>query len=461
VDRDPRGLARVIGVIGGGWAGCAAAVALARDGFRVALFEAAAVPGGRARTVIRDGLQLDNGEHLLLGAYRETLALAALLHDEEREPSWRVEPLAIVPLAPTQRHALALRVRDVPASLGLVAGLLAASGLSTRDKIATSLWFARQRRAGFRCSASDSVADALRALPSSVGNALWAPLCLAALNTPPARASAQVFLNVLREAFDGGRHASQLIVPRDGLGAVIPERAVRWLRAHGHDVHLSRKVSIADARDGVRLAHAGGESHVDAAVVAVGPHQLAATFDPTYAAGGTALSAVLRCVEAFSFESITTVYAGYAGGVTLPRGLVRLDDAPGQWVFDRGDILARSTAAPANIATLLSVVISGSGPHDHLSHGDLVTAIDAQLRRLSPHLPALCWSQVIAERRATYACVPGLAHPPCGRVAPHLYLAGDYTYAALPATLEAAVRSGNVAATAVAADMKPTLVSGQ
>jgi uncharacterized protein with NAD-binding domain and iron-sulfur cluster len=110
---------------------------------------------------------------------------------------------------------------------------------------------------------------------------------------------------------------------------------------------------------------------------------------------------------------------------------------------------------------LLSVVISGSGPHDHVAHAALVTAIDAQLRRLSPHLPALCWSQVIAERRATYACVPGLAHPPCGRVAPHLYLAGDYTYAAFPATLEAAVRSGNVAAAAVAADLRPTLGSSE
>ena len=451
MDRDPRGLARVIGVIGGGWAGCAAAVALARAGFRVALFEAAAVPGGRARTVIRDGLPLDNGEHLLLGAYEETLALAALLHGE-RESPWRIEALAIAPLSPTQRHALALRVRDVPAPVGLFAGLLAASGLSVRDKVAAIAWFARQRRAGFRCGDSATVADVLQGLPSSVANALWAPICLAALNTPPARASAQVFLNVVREAFDAGRHASQMIIPRQGLGAAVPERAVHWLRARGHDVRLSCKVCVADSRGGVRLAHAGGESHVDAAVVAVGPHQLAATFDPPFVAREPALSAALQRIEAFSFESITTVYAGYAGRVALPRALVRLDDAPGQWVFDRADILARATVTPPGIKTLLSVAISGSGPHDHLAHPALVAAIDAQLRRLTPHVPALCWSQVIAERRATYACVPGLARPTCGRVAPNLYVAGDYTYAAFPATLEAAVRSGNAAATAVAAE---------
>ena len=453
MDRDSRSVAHVIGVVGGGWAGCAAAVALARAGFRVALFEAAAVPGGRARTVLRDGLPLDNGEHLLLGAYRDTLALAALLHKDEREPPWRIEPLSIAPLARTQSRALALRVRDVPAPLGLLVALLAADGLSAREKAATIGWFARQRRAGFRCGDADTVADVLRGSPPHAAAALWTPICLAALNTPPARASGQVFLNVLREAFDGDRHASQMIVARHGLGAAVPERAIDWLRARGHDVHLSRKVSVGGAPDGVRLLHTDGQVRVAGAVIAVGAHQLQTIFDRSLAGANPALCAALGHMDSLSFESITTIYAGYAGRVSLPRALVRLDDAPGQWVFDRADILARATGTPASIETLLSVVISGSGPHDHLDHPALVAAVDAQLRRLSPRLPALCWSQVFAERRATYACVPGLVRPSCGRLAPNLYLAGDYSYAAFPATLEAAVRSGNAAAAAVAADL--------
>jgi monoamine oxidase len=72
---------------------------------------------------------------------------------------------------------------------------------------------------------------------------------------------------------------------------------------------------------------------------------------------------------------------------------------------------------------------------------------------LRPSLPPLRWSQVIAEKRATYSCVPATAHPQCGRLTGRVYLAGDYTYPAFPATLEAAVRSGVAAARAVIADV--------
>ena len=103
----------------------------------------------------------------------------------------------------------------------------------------------------------------------------------------------------------------------------------------------------------------------------------------------------------------------------------------------------------------MSVVISARGPHADLAHPALVGAIDAQLRHLEPGLPPLAWSQVIAERRATYACVPALERPACGRMAERVYLAGDYTYAGFPATLEAAVRSGAAAAAALLRDLPP------
>jgi predicted NAD/FAD-dependent oxidoreductase len=138
--------------------------------------------------------------------------------------------------------------------------------------------------------------------------------------------------------------------------------------------------------------------------------------------------------------------------MSLPPGLVRLDDAPGQWVFDRADVLARAVpSSERTIRALLSVVISAR--QDVGRDGTtLVQAVDAQLRRLKGDLPAPCWSQFIAEKRATYACVPGLVRPRCGHLAGRLYLAGDYTYAGFPATLEAAVRSGVDAARALLHD---------
>lgn len=448
----------MIAVIGGGWAGCAAAVTLARAGHRVELRESAAALGGRARRVIRDGLPLDNGEHLLLGAYADTLALARILHAGEPNPPWMTAPLAIGPLARDQPGALSLRTRALPAPLGLLAGLLCAAGLTLRERAATIRWFIAQRQRGFRCPDEATVATLLAELPERVRDALWGPLCLAALNTPPEQASAQVFSNVLRETFGGGAHAVDMVMPRIDLADALPERAARWLAARGHAVHTSARTRIQDVDAvGVSLATPAGASRAQAVVVAVGPHQLADAFDSAMRVRDGRVASAVRDVERFSWEPITTVYLGYASAFPLPGGLIRLDDAPGQWVFDRSAILARASASASRpeFRMLLSVVISARGPHEALAHPALVSAIDAQLHRLTPGLSALRWSQVIHERRATYACVPALARPACGRLTDRTYLAGDYTYAAFPATLEAAVRSGIAAARALVHDIPP------
>lgn len=448
----------MIAVIGGGWAGCAAAVALARAGHRVEVHESAATLGGRARRVIRDGLPLDNGEHLLLGAYTDTLALARILHAGEAHPPWMSAPLAMGPLASGQPGALSLRARALPAPFGVLLGLLRAGGLTFGERAATIRWFVGQRLRGFRCSDDVTVATLLAELPARVRDALWGPLCLAALNTPPTQASAQVFSNVLRETFGGGAHATDMITPRIDLADAIPERASRWLAARGHAVHTSARMRIQDVgAAGVSLATAAGASRADAVVVAVGPHQLADAFDPALRVRDGRIAGAIRDIEGFTYEPITTVYLGYASAIPLPIGLLRLDDAPGQWIFDRSALLARAPASASRPAfrMLLSVVISAHGPHEALAHPALVSAIDAQLRGLVRDLPALRWSQVIEEKRATYACVPGLLRPACGRLTDRTYLAGDYTYAAFPATLEAAVRSGTAAARALVQDVPP------
>ena len=444
----------MIVVIGAGWAGCAAAVELAAHGLQVELHDAAYSLGGRARAVLRDGLPLDNGEHLLLGAYAETMRIAQMVRGDGAPSPWILGPLAIRPFAARQRNALWLRARNLPSPFGLLAGLLGARGLDWRERIATVRWFAALRKAGFRCAITDTVAEVIAPLPARVRENLWAPLCIAALNTPPARASGQVFLNVLHEAFAGAAIASQMILPRDGLAAALPLAAADWLRGRGHVVHLSSRLQVRDAAV-VDVAKDDGALRADAAVVAVGPHQLAATFDPALAARDAAIGAAIRQAAAFSWQPIVTVYLGYEPPIALRRGLVRLDDSPGQWLFDRRDILRRAAAAPTRppLGALLSVVISAHGDHDALDHPALVAAVDAQLRRLRPALPPLRWSQVIAEKRATYACEPAAAHPACGRLSGRVYLAGDYTYPAFPATLEAAVRSGVAAARAVIADV--------
>lgn len=437
-----------VAVIGGGWAGCAAAVALARRGHRVQLLEAAPVLGGRARTVLRDGLALDNGQHLLLGAYTATRALIALLHPAA--PPIAQAPLALVSLRP---GGLALRARKWPAPLGLAAGLCGARGLTLGERYASVRWFLRWKRRRFRCAPDMTVADLLATLPTAAARELWAPLCVAALNTPPQRASGQVFLNVIAAAFDADADAADAVLPTGSLGDAVPDAAARWLVDNGHEVRPGTTgIVLACAAAGVRVRAGEREDDADAAIVAVGPHQLARVFAPPLAAA-TPVADALRVVARYAYESITTIYLGYRGAKTpLPAGLVRLDDAPGQWLFERDDILRHAAASAPRVDQLLAVVISTSGAHDALSHDALAEACDAQLRRALP-LPPLAWSRVIAERRATYACVPGLGSPPV-RVVPRLYLAGDYVYPQFPATLEAAVRSGESAAASLDEDAR-------
>jgi len=435
-----------VAVVGAGWAGCAAAVALAERGCAVTVFEAAAVPGGRARRVVRDGLPLDNGQHLLLGAYEQVRAQLALVHggDGERGLLART-PLAVVPAG----EGFAMRARHLPAPFGLAAGLLRARGMSFADRLATARWFARLRAGGFRVTPGTTVAQLCASGPRAAERALWGPLCLAALNTAPERACAQVFANVLRAAFAADGGASDYLIAATDLTALYPEAALRLVAARGGSVRLrtaARVAAIAD--DGVSLEVAGSRERHDAVVVAVGPHQLASAIGDV-----PALAHAAAAAAQLGYEPIATAWLGYGAPVALPARIARLDDAPGQWAFDRPDVLARAApdASRPALAQLVSVVISASGPHDALAAPELGAACDAQLRRLLPGLPPLAWSQAIVERRATYACTPHRARAPSLLPHPRAALAGDWIDAEYPATLEAAVRSGLAAARALAA----------
>ncbi len=442
-----------VAVIGGGWAGCAAAVTLARAGRAVTIFEAAPTLGGRARRVARDGLPLDNGQHLLLGAYTRALELLAIVHDHATfERLLTRRPLTLLPLSPTQPNALALVRRHAPGALGLAIGLLDAQGLTWRERFANLLWFVALKRERFTRPLGETVAQLLAPLPTRAAQRLWAPLCLAALNTPIAEASAQIFANVLRAAFAGRGDASDFILPVTDLSTLFPEAAARYVSERAGQLRLGNhaRVVTADAQCAT-LASEDGQRTVSAAIIAVGPHQVSDAFAPEALASIPSLAAAVAATQALTYEPIVTVWIGLASPIALPAPIARLDDAPGQWIVDRPDVLARSTpdAARPPIVQLLAVIISAGGPHMKLPHDELARRVDAQVRRLVAGCGPCVWSQVIAEKRATYACTPHRARPASPALTPTLFLAGDYVDAEYPATLEAAVRSGIAAAEAL------------
>jgi predicted NAD/FAD-binding protein len=195
-------IAKKIAVIGGGWAGCAAAVELSSDGHLVTLFESARTLGGRARRVEFEGKTLDNGQHILLGAYTETLRL---LRTVGIDPDAALLRLPLQMRYPDTSGGMNFVAPRLPAPLHLLAALWRARGLAREDKLALARFSTTARWMAWQLHTDCSVAELLDRFDQTerLIKLMWRPLCIAALNTPPERASAQVFLNVLRRSSNG------------------------------------------------------------------------------------------------------------------------------------------------------------------------------------------------------------------------------------------------------------------
>jgi squalene-associated FAD-dependent desaturase len=437
----------LVAVVGGGYAGMAAAVALADAGLAVRVFEAAPELGGRARRVTHRGIVLDNGLHIGIGAYQSLLSIGRRVRREAGVDGdgWRRQPL--------EWHVeggLQMRAPRLPAPLHLAAALAGARGLATgarRDALRLMLAL---RRCAYRLDADTTVQAFLEShhQRAPIVDGLWTPLCIAALNTPPERASAQVFANVLRDSLGAARAASDLLLPAADLSALFPDPAARHVESRGGAVHCGHRVErieAASADDGwlLRFApdRAAAAGPYAAVVLAVAPRALAALTEDW-----PALHGVHRCVAAYAHEPITSIYLQYPPSVVLAHPMTGFARGPGQWVFDRG--------ALAGQAGLLGVVISASAAQRSLDPATLTAEVHGQLCGLLPGLETPGWTKVITERQATFSCSPGLRRPGTLTAAPGVVLAGDHVASDYPATLEGAVRSGLQAAAAVVARLR-------
>lgn len=383
----------------------AAAVTLALGGAHVTVFEAGPVPGGRARRVTSQGHTFDNGQHLLIGAYATLLGLM-------RSVGVSTNSMMRLPLELRYADGFRLRALFLPAPFGLLGGLLLARGLPWHERIGAVRFMRALRRLGYRLDADCSVRELLErhAQGGRIGQYLWMPLCVSALNTPPAQASANVFLAVLRDTLAGAAAASDLILPRVDLSKLFPEPAAAWLQARGAEIRCATTVrELGTLR-----------AEYSATIVAVGPHQLNGLL-PDLAGE-------------FDYQPITTCYLQYDENTRLPFPMLGLADGLVQWVFDRGALAGESGR--------LAAVISAQGEHQRMSQEELAQACHRELAAALEDLPEPKWSRVIAEKRATIAVPPGLQRPAIETPLPGVFLAGDYTDPEYPPTLEAAARSG-------------------
>ncbi len=413
-----------VAIVGAGWAGCAAALSAAQLGHHVTLFEAARTVGGRARAAFEyEGHRIDNGQHILIGAYTATLGLLRQLDISLEQALCRL-PLD---LRDAQGHGLALP--RVAPPWGTAIGILRARGWSLADKISLLQAAAHWRKAGFKCPDGQTVAELCAGLTPAVRERLIDPLCVAALNTPAGHASAQVFLRVLQDALFSGPGGSDLLLPRVDLGTLMPEAVAAWLGRRGMELRRSHRVqSVARRAQGFQV---DGEAF-DRVILTCPPWDCDRLLQENAEA-----QAWLARARTLRFNAIATVYLRDPR-VRLPRPLLALPAqtaGDAQFVFDRGQL----DGPPG----LLAFVVSDSA-------GDataLETAVLAQATR-QLGLSGLQRVRTVIEKRATFACVPRLDRPPM-QVGEGLLACGDYIAGPYPATLEGAVRSGLAAAQAL------------
>jgi squalene-associated FAD-dependent desaturase len=434
-------------VVGAGWSGLACAVEAARQGVAVTLVDAAPAIGGRARRVdLRIGdrdFTVDNGQHLLLGACTETIALMRRLGVDPDQ--------ALLSQPFTVRYPDGWRLGAValPAPLHLAVGLAGARRVPWPERFALAAWIAHQQRNGWQIEVDCPVATLLATQPEALVRRLWRPLCIAAVNAEPAQASSKLFLNLLRLTLGAAEPDSRLLLTRRDLSATMPEAAQRYLAQAGAAVVLRQPVmGLARSDSGWNVLLRDQQLSADRVVLAVPAEPAARLLE---SASIEALQPAIDALRGLQYEPIATVYLRYPEGTRLPEAIYALLDEPaqgrpGQWVFDRGRI------DPAHQA-IFSVVIGAPTLRIESDRGVLCAAADRQLST-EFGLPASIAQNIVIERRATLLPAVGLRRPPPRLPVAGLYLAGDIAESPFPSTLEGSVRAGLEAARVALSDAR-------
>jgi len=429
-------------VLGAGYAGLATATELTLRGHDVTLVEGRALLGGRAHSFLdsKSGLMLDNGQHILMGCYHDTLALLGQLGVRDRLYS---PPRLQVPFV--SEKGTSLLAATAPAPLHLLSALLGYGELSATDKMA-AIRLAIRLRLGGKPHDNETVEDWLRRWKQTpnIIRALWEPLCIAALNEPVASGSARLFATVIQRSFLGGAVDSSIFLSRVGLSELFAPEVKRLLEMCGGTLRLQNPVaSLTFEGSSLReIKWNDGSSLQPEAVVSALPWHVLRGLLPE----ASKLAQACRQIEDAPIVSLHL----WMDRPVLNEPFVGLLDSPVHWVFSRDHIHGAGEDGTGHVIT---AVVSGARDLVEKTATELEELTLKELRRFLPEAreAKVLHRMVYKARSATFAATPQTEplRPGTQTEWSNFWLAGDWTDTGLPATIEGAIVSGKRAAYAV------------
>ena len=429
-------------VVGGGYAGLAAATALAQEGIAVDLLESRGFLGGRAYSIAPSEsfpATVDNGPHLFMGCYAETLRMLERIG--VREAFHWIDPLAVSWLVPGGKK-VSLKCAPLPAPLHLAWGLLASDAFPWGEKILMARALSAFSKRPFRVPpAVETVAqflDFTRQGPLS-RERFWVPLCDSVMNVPPGTAPLRGMGEVLHRIFFGKRRDSAMGVARLPLSEVVSAAGREYLEAKGGRVlfHEGVQEFKTEGRSFELKTRSGAVHHGDALVFAVPPSSLSALWPQgTWEAAGH--------FPQMGKSPIVSVHLILSGPAKAGH-LFGLSGARFEWVFNRNENWSWQGEGQ-----YLSFTASAAEDLARLKDPELVSLAFQELLDRDPTVKdaRILHSKVTREMAATFVWnrETDAWRPPCETPRPNVFLAGDWTDTGLPATLEGACFSGHRAA---------------